>query len=489
MLNDSELNVFEKHCTQSLASYDRISINYLVPCDRSAMCRRGRVSKCVLVLLALLMCVVGRVAAQGGVEVNFLLLKVLPTHAAVIIDNEYKPLKSDGTVSLLLTKGTHTYQVQAPGYVTDTGVVEIGDTKVTKNVELALSTYTITLSISMADADLYLNGEWVGKGLWKGPALPGSYKAEARKAGYRPSLKSFEITKEQSLCIELDSLEPLYGRLSIDSDPSECEIRLDGTVMGITPDILPRVAVGRHQIQLLREGYVTYTSDVEVKESETASVMGVLTRNDRTLTTGNGDGTSEDAYVDLGLPSGLLWATCNVGAEKPEDYGDYFAWGETIAKSDYSWSTLKYCNDKAGESFSKYVTKSSYGTVDNKTVLESSDDAAVANCGDGGRMPTHAEWEELFDNCIWTWTEMEGHNGCKVTSKRNGRFIFLPAAGRREDESVDDAGSMGYYWTSTLHGKYMYSAWCSYFDESRTYPSYYDYYSRYYGFSIRPVAR
>ena len=110
-------------------------------------------------------------------------------------------------------------------------------------------------------------------------------------------------------------------------------------------------------------------------------------------------------YVDLGLPSSLLWATCNVGADSPGDYGDYFAWGETSTKSSYDMDTYKYCKGSY-DTQTKYCNDSSYGYsgfTDELTVLESSDDAATANWGGSWRMPTHAEWKELCntDNCTW----------------------------------------------------------------------------------------
>lgn len=89
-------------------------------------------------------------------------------------------------------------------------------------------------------------------------------------------------------------------------------------------------------------------------------------------------------YIDLGLPSGTLWATCNIGAENPEDYGYYFAWGEVEPKSTYNWLTLEYCVDSDGDKFSKYVENSVYGNVDNKTELDNDDDAAYVNWGKGG---------------------------------------------------------------------------------------------------------
>ena len=191
------------------------------------------------------------------------------------------------------------------------------------------------------------------------------------------------------------------------------------------------------------------------------------------------------AYVDLGLPSGLLWAACNVGASSPEEYGDYFAWGETTTKSSYSWSNLKYCLDGSGDSFSKYNTKSSYGTVDNKTVLDLEDDAARANWGGSWRMPTHEEFQELYNNCTWTWTTQNGKNGYKVTSNKNGNSLFLPAAGYRFGSSLYGAGSYGRYWSASLDSSDPCGAWGLYFGSGGVSPSCYDY--RYYGQSVRPV--
>ncbi len=188
------------------------------------------------------------------------------------------------------------------------------------------------------------------------------------------------------------------------------------------------------------------------------------------------------AYVDLGLPSGTLWATCNVGAASSSDYGSYFAWGETTTKSTYNWSTYKWCNGSSS-TLTKYCTKSSYGTVDNKTVLDSSDDAATANWGSEWRMPTIEEIGELYEKCDWTWTTVNGVNGRLVVGP-NGNSIFLPAAGYRYGSSLGYAGSSGYYLSSSL---YSYNPSIAY------YLNFYSDYlgrlcnSRYYGHSVRPV--
>ena len=195
----------------------------------------------------------------------------------------------------------------------------------------------------------------------------------------------------------------------------------------------------------------------------------------------NGHMHNGHEYVDLGLS--VKWATCNVGASQHEEYGDYFAWGETRPKSTYNWSTHKWCNGSFS-SLTKYCKSISYGTVDNKKQLELSDDAARANWGGSWRMPTHDEFTELRTKCTWTWTTQNGVKGYKVTSKTNGRSIFLPAAGYRLDSSLDDAGSNGSYWSSSLRTGYPVCARYVYF-----YSSYVDWGNsrRYYGQSVRPV--
>ena len=169
---------------------------------------------------------------------------------------------------------------------------------------------------------------------------------------------------------------------------------------------------------------------------------------------GNGSYNGHD-YIDLGLPSGTMWATCNVGAEHPEDYGDYFAWGETTPKSTYNWSTYKYSKGDYNQ-LTKYCTESDFGFngfTDNLDVLQTGDDAATANWGEGWRTPTRKEWSELLIRCTLTKTTINGVNGCLFTA-RNGNSIFLPAAGSRRDDAPRIVGDDGCYWSSTLNETY-----------------------------------
>ena len=180
---------------------------------------------------------------------------------------------------------------------------------------------------------------------------------------------------------------------------------------------------------------------------------------------GNGGGNSGGngtynghAYVDLGLPSGTLWATCNVGADTPEGYGDYFAWGETAPKTTYDWDTYKYCNG-APRQLTKYCVQPEYGYngfTDSLTLLQPQDDAATANWGDGWCIPYPEQWEELWYNTVFEQSIQNGVKGILFTAT-NGRSLFLPAAGGISGTShLFPPITSNYYWSNSLE---CYSGW------------------------------
>lgn len=198
-------------------------------------------------------------------------------------------------------------------------------------------------------------------------------------------------------------------------------------------------------------------------------------------------------YVDLGLS--VKWATCNMGATKPEELGDYFAWGETTTKTDYSWATYKYCKGTY-TTITKYCTISRYGNngfIDNKIVLDLEDDAAHVNWGGPWRMPTKGEQRELKKKCTWIRTNQNGVNGYKVVGK-NGNSIFFPdVCFMKGTELYDDAGLYGYGWkdvaallSSTLNADCPNGVYGMYLNPDR---GEYDGggYFRAYGRPIRPV--
>lgn len=159
----------------------------------------------------------------------------------------------------------------------------------------------------------------------------------------------------------------------------------------------------------------------------------------------------EVEYVDLGLPNGTLWAKHNVGAINPEGLGDFFAWGETAPKANYTWANTAWLYVEDGKKrISKYNTKSDYGPVDNKTELDLEDDAAYVNMGPEWRMPSRDEIDELVANCTWEWTQLNGVNGQLITGP-NGNTMFLPAVGERMGTSINNVGVQGNYWSRSLN--------------------------------------
>ncbi len=186
--------------------------------------------------------------------------------------------------------------------------------------------------------------------------------------------------------------------------------------------------------------------------------------------------------VDMGLS--VKWATCNIGASKPEEYGDYYAWGETITKLNYTESN----SITHGKSISDLQSS---GVIDAKNNLTANYDAASKNWGGTWRMPTLEEFCELLDknNCTWSWTTKNGVYGRLVTSKKNGNNIFLPAAGYRNGTSLIQDGSWGYYWSPNARDDtYSYYSYCPYFNaDFYGWYLYCDY--RYYGLSVRPVSK
>lgn len=235
--------------------------------------------------------------------------------------------------------------------------------------------------------------------------------------------------------------------------------------------------------------------------------------------------------VDLGLTSGTLWADHNIGATKASDAGDYYQWGEVTThysaggntdsptwkegySAGYNWSTYKWCNGSY-DTQTKYVPQSKAsdygyeGFYDDKVTLEKADDVASQTWGGNWVVPTHAQQEELYNECYWVWTN--GYNGTNVhgyivykakdandkgTIIYDGNtpsssyslsdvHIFLPAAGFRWDTGLLDVGDYGFYWSSSLYEDNPDYAWGLYFDSYFVDP--WGYYSRYYGFSVRPV--
>ncbi len=191
-----------------------------------------------------------------------------------------------------------------------------------------------------------------------------------------------------------------------------------------------------------------------------------------------------DTIIDLGLQSGLKWASFNVGATVPEESGNYYAWGETREKDLFCWSTYEWCNGTSN-TMTKYCVNPEHDFFDNKTILEAENDAAYLQWGPDWRMPRWREIEELVENCTWVWTALNGVNGYKVTGP-NGNSIFLPYAGYSLNGVIADMNDKGFYWSASLNGSRE--------DYANSLDMYGNYFfkpvgsNRSYGYTIRPVS-
>lgn len=260
-------------------------------------------------------------------------------------------------------------------------------------------------------------------------------------------------------------------QLEINGAPNGANVYVDGKYFDEMPLKGATISIGEHTIKVVKEGYETYEKKHTFNSHAAAITVNLVAKAKPQLQeTVSSKGTiNGHEYVDLGLS--VKWATCNVGASKPEDYGSRYAWGETSTKSSYTTDNSKTC----GEKMSDIGGNPTY-------------DVARKLWGSSWRLPTKAEFEELRNenNCTWTWTEQNGVEGCRVTSKKNGNSIFLPAVRRRNDdmEQFKIRRDCGDYWSSTpceSNSALAYSI-CFYYDGHSTDSS-----DRGYGQSVRPV--
>ncbi|MBR2637513.1 MAG: PEGA domain-containing protein, partial [Bacteroidaceae bacterium] len=409
-------------------------------------------------------------------------------------------IDENGELGFNMPLGRYSYRIISRDYHNSEGLLVLDNPKQTYVEEITLRPKFAAITLSVAGgAEIYIDGERKGSGSWSGRLNKGSYNIECRKANHKAAFETITVEEGKDAQYTLQQPTPIVGSLSIASSPLGAKITIDGKEYGTTPCNIDDLLIGSHKVTLSKDGYESLTVDITINEGETTEENVALKRGETKPTQtvavqqiqqstyakqGSGNNSiNGHEYVDLGLPSGLKWATCNVGASKPEDYGDYYAWGETDTKRKYTWATYKWCNGSK-DTMTKYCTKKKYGTVDNKTVLEPKDDVAHVRWGGSWRMPTRAEMDELREKCTWVWTTVNSIEGYKVTGP-NGNSLFLPAAGYRGDTDVRYRGTYGYYRSSSLGSNNSGSAWYLYFSSSR-------YYwingNRYSGDTVRPVS-
>ena len=427
----------------------------------------------------------GGLNADQQAQGNFLVMSVTPPTSRVIIDEgEPTAVKADGTLKTYLNNGHHRYRVEAEGYMPQSGTLSMSGARQQITIALQSSKAALTVKTTTSGSKIYINEDYKGTDSWQGELTPGTYLVEARKDGFRSSTKTVTLAKQQTESITLPALQQIFGSMMVDYEPVDAEVYLDNNLIGKSPNVFTNIAAGKHNIKISKAGYADYTGSVTIPENQQASVCGSLTKGSTLASSSNAQANISSTntingheWVDLGLS--VKWATKNVGASSPSDYGYHFAWGETRKKDNYDWKTCFDCLDSMGDSWGTYK-------IGGKTSISptSGHDTARENWGGTWRMPTDAEFEELCKKCDWTWTSQGGHNGYLVTSKTNGNSIFLPAAGWRFVTDTYYVGERGGYWSGTLSSSLSNGARILNF-----YSSYHgtDDSSRSVGLSVRPV--
>ena len=341
-----------------------------------------------------------------------------------------------GQVAKYIELGTYTFSVVAEYYHKSEGRVKLESKNGSHIEEVVLRPNFADVELVAAlGADIYVDGQKKGTSSWKGILGPGTYQIECRRENHRPTSKYVEVKDGEQYKFALDAPVPIVGTLVLMSSPLGATVKIDNKEYGKTPLTIDNILIGSHTVSISRDKYEPQTKTIIIKEGETIEENVVLvaakSQSSSVAVTGSKSGTINGyEYIDLGLPSGLKWATCNVGASSPEGYGDYYAWGEIETKSKYRQSNSE-----------------TYGKFKGDIAGNSNFDVARAKWGGSWRLPTEKEMKELINECKWKWITQNGIKGYKVTGP-NGNNIFLPAAGYRHGSSLYDAGEDGYYWGS-----------------------------------------
>ncbi len=211
---------------------------------------------------------------MGG---SYLVMTVEPKTAMVYIDEQLKSIE-DGVMQSFLTYGHHTYRVEAPSYMNEAGAFEIGKERVELNISLVSAKATLTVNCPDAEADIYINEQKKGRGNWTGQLAAETYIVEARKAGHRTEKQSLTLAKQEQKTVTLNAPQPIYGKLNLTSTPANCEVYLDGKMIGKSPDVFPNILIGEHSVELRKNGYETQRTKVNIEEGKIADISLNLQR-------------------------------------------------------------------------------------------------------------------------------------------------------------------------------------------------------------------
>ena len=446
-----------------------------------------------------------RTIVEQTVTSQYVVFKVQPKNAIVFVDDEEpRILDSDGMLSIRLKQGHHTYRVTAASYLSESGIIEVQSEKITKEIALQSTKATLTVN-TLSDAEIWINDVLRGVGNWTGELEAGEYLIESRKQSHISAKQEITLKQQERRAITISDPIPIYGTLDIQSAPLESDVYVDGKLIGQTPLIVDRFLVGEYDIRIEKKGYNAVEQKIIIDEGSQLSHKYTLLLEEEVFdknpiddieslsTLSNKVETRpqiEPQYVDLGLS--VNWASFNLGASKPEEYGNYYAWGETGKKSVYIWQTYKWCegNDYTLTKYCSHQMNGKGGYVDYKKELDKEDDAAYVIWGEKWRIPTADEWNELLKKCDWEFSKVNGIPGFKVIAKKpryKGNSIFLPFAGVREGNKVNNTGQLGIYRSSTLDASNSCMAKDFIISQGVRLHIGYDY--RFGGLTIRPVCQ
>ena len=453
---------------------------------------------------------------------GYLQISTTPEQGATIEINGQEYSSPTPFTTTPMASGKYTIQAFRQMYKTATVEAVVEDGKTTK-VDIPLLPNYGELSIKTAhnDDEIYVDNTLVGKGSCSKRMDAGVHRIEVKKDKHQTYTTTVDLSTGQTIAKNIEALKPIVGSLNINSTPMDATITIDGKNYGTTPNVIPDMLIGRHDIVFSKQGYSDLHQTVNIEEGKMAeytfelkmgNMVSITTdaEGDALYVDGQYIGTSPmetrlpfgshtveaergskrvsrnidvaagakqsvslafeqkingHDWVDLGLS--VKWATCNVGASQPHGYGNYYAWGETSTKSEYTSDN----SPTYGKNISDIRGDSYY-------------DVARSNWGGSWRLPTEREMEELVNKCTWKWTTQSGVNGYKVTGP-NGNSIFLPAAGYCGGSSRYGVGESGDYWSSSPDKGITLDASYLGFDSGGRIV-YWN--GRFYGYTVRPVS-
>ena len=412
---------------------------------------------------------------------QYVFFYVSPSDAVVSVDDEPYSLNDEGTLCIPLDEGDHKIKIESNDYQPYFETISMYDSseKITKTIKLLPIKSELTV-VSLRDAEIWINNEKKGVGSWNGFLDDGDYLVEARRPLSQALLQKVNLKPHEQRTISLVDFIQKSGSIDIISEPKECSVYLDGRFVGSTPIIVYGVENGIHFVEVQKQGYSTMKEKIEIKDNHHKELSYILE-----------EGEIHDC-VDLGLS--VKWATCNVGALRPEKIGEYYAWGEIESKQSFNKKNYKYWNDDI-EVYTKYDL-GKIGAADKKKRLDPKDDVAHSKWKEKWRLPTMEEFAELLDrnNCVWKDSILNGVRGYMIVSRKKGfegNSIFLPAGGLYENGNRTNDLISGYYMSSDLYSeegqKNSSSAIFCLLFECPYNTHIIDGVKRYFGFSVRPV--